>query len=135
MALSCPSSANYFSSIHECIPLTIAALPSFLTSITASVSCSNITVRTVDNLEGLRYCGVVKGELRILLSDLTADYSSLYDIATIEGLCSIVAIDVLGDDVDDVGCRSIGDCEQQHDELECVCALALHQYETHAACL
>ena len=94
MALSCPSSANYFSSIHECIPLTIAALPSFLTSITASVSCSNITVRTVDDLEGLRYCGVVKGELRILLSDLTADYSSLYDIATIEGLCSIVAINV-----------------------------------------
>ena len=87
LALACGSDASYFSSIDECIALSIAAVPAFLQSITFTKPCSgNVTVRTVDELEGLRYCGSLTGSLTIGVSDLTADYSALYDIATIQGL-------------------------------------------------
>ena len=87
LALACGSDASYFSSIDECIALSIAAVPAFLQSITYLRPCSgNVTVRTVDELEGLRYCGSLTGSLTIGVSDLTADYSALYDVETIQGL-------------------------------------------------
>ena len=90
MALVCGLGASYFSSIDECVPLSIAAMPAFLQSITFLRACrGNVTVRTVDELEGLRYCDSVTGSLTISVSDLTADYSSLYDVDTIEGSMSL----------------------------------------------
>ena len=88
MALKCGSAGSYFSSIDECIPLSIAAMPVFIHSIIFKTPCNfgNVTVQTVDELERLRYCGVLDGSLTIAVSDLTADYSALYDIATIQGL-------------------------------------------------
>ena len=88
LALTCGSDTSYFSSIDECVPLSIAATPAFLQSITFKTPCNfgNVTVKTVDELEGLRFCGIISGSLSIAVNDLTADYSALYDIATIQGL-------------------------------------------------
>ncbi len=86
LALKCGSGSTYFSLIHECVPLSIAALPSFVSSFTYSIPCNGTTVRTSKDLEGLRYCDIVNGELGIVLGDLTADYSALYDIDIITGL-------------------------------------------------
>ncbi len=86
LALKCGSGSTYFSLIHECVPLSIAALPSFVSSFSNSIPCNGTTVGTNKDLEGLRYCDTVNGELDIVLKDLTADYSALYDIDVITGL-------------------------------------------------
>ena len=87
MDKNCVSGAKYFSSIDECIPLAILSLPEFLQSITYSISCTATSdIRTVDDLEGLRYCGVIASGLNIMVSDLTADYCALYDIVSVQGL-------------------------------------------------
>ena len=86
LALKCGSGSTYFSLIHECVPLSIAALPSFVSSFSNSIPCNGTTVGTNKDLEGLRYCDTVNGELDIVLKDLTADYSALYDIDIITGL-------------------------------------------------
>ena len=63
-------------------------MPVFIHSIMFKTPCSfgNATVQTADDLEALRYCSVLDGSLTIAVPDLTADYSALYDIATIQGL-------------------------------------------------
>ena len=63
-------------------------MPVFIHSIIFKTPCSfgNVTVQTADDLEALRYCSVLDGSLTIAITDLTADYSALYDIATIQGL-------------------------------------------------
>ena len=87
MAKNCGSGAKYFSSIDECIPLAKLALPEFLQSITYSIPCTATSgIRTVDDLEGLRYCRAIESGLNIMVSDLTADYSALYDISIVQGL-------------------------------------------------
>ena len=87
VAKNCGSGAKYFSSIDECIPLAKLALPEFLQSITYSIACTATSdIRTVDDLEGLRYCGSIESGLNIMVSDLTADYSALYDISSVQGL-------------------------------------------------
>jgi hypothetical protein len=87
VAKNCGSGAKYFSSIDECIPLAKLALPEFLQSITYSIACTVTSdIRTVDDLEGLRYCGVIQSGLNIMVGDLTADYSALYDISSVQGL-------------------------------------------------
>ena len=87
VALSCGPNESYFSSIHECIPLGIAAKPEFLQGITFTFPCSvGNVVTTVDELEAFRYCGSIIGPLTITVADETADYSTFYDIVRIDGL-------------------------------------------------
>ena len=87
MALSCGPNESYFSSIHECIPLSIAARAEFLQGITFTFPCSVGNVaRTADELEAFRYCGSIVGPLTIAVTDQAADYSALYDIVSIDGL-------------------------------------------------
>ena len=85
IAKTCGSSSKYFQSIDECVPLTIATLSTFLSSITYVKTCNGGTISTTDGLEALRYCTVINGSLVIAVSDLTADYSALHDIVTIQG--------------------------------------------------
>ena len=87
VALSCGPDESYFSSIHECIPLSIAGRAEFLQGITFTFPCSvGEVVTTADELEAFRYCGSIVGPLTIAVADGTADYSALYDIVSIDGL-------------------------------------------------
>ena len=85
MALSCDSNATYYASIDTCVPLDIVALPLFLASFLAVKTCNGGTVATSDDVEALRYCRAISGGLTISVSG-TADYTALYDIASISGL-------------------------------------------------
>ena len=76
---------NYFSTIDECLPLSLAELPSFLSAITRVKVCNGSVVRTIGDLEGLRYCNQVDGSLLIYLNDSSADFKALYDITSISG--------------------------------------------------
>ena len=86
MAKSCGASAKYFASIDECIPLSIAAAPLFLATFQYANICPGGELKTIMDLEGMRYCNNVNGGLTISVDDVNADYSSLYDIRTISGL-------------------------------------------------
>ena len=114
MAKNCGSGAKYFSSIDECIPLANLSLPEFLQSITYSITCTAASdIRTVDDLEGLRYCGVIESGLTIMVSDLTADYSALHDIVSVQGLKRVIVLDFLV--ISMLLCRSADSCQQQHE--------------------
>ena len=128
LALKCGSDSTYFSLIHECVPLSIAALPSFVLSFSNSVACNGTTVRTSKDLEGLRYCIVVNGELDIILGDLTADYSVLTDIVSITGLS---LLECLWHYFNECMSRSVADCQQQHLNLELVCSSVACQRAEH----
>ena len=88
MARNCDNSAKYFSSIDECVPLSIASSTVFLDTFTSSVNpCSpSGPIETVADLEALRYCGYVNGSLTIAVKDSNADFSALRDIQVISGL-------------------------------------------------
>ena len=101
VALSCTGNATFFSSIYACVPSSIVSLPSFLPSFLAGKQCAGQTVSTTAQLEGLRFCTSVTGALTVTVDDAEADYSSLFDIATINGArscharCCIVFSDAL----------------------------------------
>jgi hypothetical protein len=80
----CGSNATYFASIDTCVPSSILALPSFLSSFQSVKTCSGRTVATSDGVEALRYCRAISGGLTISVSG-TADYTALYDIASVSG--------------------------------------------------
>ena len=85
VALSCAGNATFFSSIYACVPSSIVSLAAFLPSFLAGKQCTGLTVGTAAQLEGLRYCTSVTGALTVTVNDASADFSSLYDIATISG--------------------------------------------------
>ena len=76
----------YFSDIHECVALNIAGMLAFLDALLTSRVCMGGVIRTLIELEALRYCNIIIGSLTIAVNAITADYSSLYDIETITGL-------------------------------------------------
>jgi len=43
-------------------------------------------IASSSDLEALRYCNVINGNLTISVSDGSADYTALYDISVITGL-------------------------------------------------
>ena len=93
--LQCGDDAAYFDSIDECVPLSIAALPAFQAGIQLSKRCPGRVVRTVDDLEAVRFCTIVTGTLVLEVNDADADFTALHDIDEIQGRCWC-------DDADDV---------------------------------
>ena len=85
--LVCAASAAFFASIDACVPNSIVSLAAFLPSFLAGKQCAGATVDTAAELEGLRYCMHITGPLTLTVDDAAADYSSLYDIASIDGVC------------------------------------------------
>ena len=81
-ALSCGSNAVFYSSIYACVPLSIASLSLFTTLIPCTVG----VVRTVAELQTLRYCHVYTTDVIVEIDDPTADYSVLYDTISIQGV-------------------------------------------------
>lgn len=82
----CDSTSTYFSLINECISNDYASLPAFLEAFEAGHTCHGGNITTVDELEGLRYCDTIAGDLAILVADANADFTSLYDIEIVEGI-------------------------------------------------
>ena len=83
---TCPSGYRYFSSIDECVSSSIASLPVFSNALIATHSCIGGSIKTVHQLEALRTCDTVMGSLTIEIYDISADFTSLYDINVIEGM-------------------------------------------------
>ena len=69
----------------------------FLGAVLVQHVCPGRVVRTLDDLEALRTCGVINGSLTIVLNDTNADYTSLFDIETIQGLNYLNPVDCLHD--------------------------------------
>ena len=61
-------------------------MPAFLASFTNTKTCSGGTVKTVDDLEALRYCATISGHLDIQVNDGNADFGSLHGIGAINGM-------------------------------------------------
>ena len=68
------------------MPQTIAATSDFVQSFRYKKLCSGGSVRSQADLEALRFCTVVSGPLSIEVGDAAADYSALFDIATVQGM-------------------------------------------------
>ena len=100
IAKQCGSSGKYFYSIDECIPLSIASNKAFLDAFLIDNSCNESVIDTVEKLEGLRYCKKLTTGLTISLYDEDADFSSVFDIETIQGepvVDSVLMADVMQD--------------------------------------
>ena len=89
LAPTCSKSSSYFSSLDECVPLSIYKSPQFLSATHQSRVCSGSQVTSPSQLEQLRYCTNIQGALNITVSSASADYSSLYDIEAVQGLFDI----------------------------------------------
>ncbi len=59
--------------------------PSFLPAFQREKRCFGSIVRTVAELEGLRFCEVIVGSLTIEVEDASADFTALHYIRAIEG--------------------------------------------------
>jgi hypothetical protein len=90
VAQSCGSNANYFSSIDECVLLAIASLTKFLTAYQNVVSCPGGVVSSNADLEAYRFCQYITGSLVIQFYDLSADFSVLYDLTSLDGLTIVM---------------------------------------------
>ena len=86
MAPTCSSNATYFATLNECVPDTLLALPAFTSAILRQLSCAGGVISTAAQLESMRFCTHVTGSLVITI-DVPADYSSLFNIAVIDGWC------------------------------------------------
>lgn len=82
----CPRGSSYFTSIDECVPLAIAALPAFRQAFSIGKTCAGGRVSTVEALEALRFCTAINSSLMIVVDDVDADFTSLHDIVSIGGL-------------------------------------------------
>jgi hypothetical protein len=87
-ALECEESSKNFAKIHACVSMAAASSPAFVKAFTETNYCAgNRVIRTKQELESLRYCDYIRdGELTIEVDDATADFYSMNDIDTIEGL-------------------------------------------------
>ena len=90
IADSCDIGSTYYSSIDSCVPQSISSLALFVSAFSFMRTCASVSVYTVADLEALRYCNLITGDLAIFVSDSTADFSSLHDIITIQGLYLLI---------------------------------------------
>ena len=61
-------------------------MPAFLEAFEAAHSCSGRTIRTAEDLNGLRFCNTVTGALTIAVNDPLADFEALRDMGIVMGL-------------------------------------------------
>ena len=83
---ACAANFKYFADIDECVSLSFTSSTAFLRAYLSDKVCSGLVVRTLTDLEGLRYCETISSALTIEINDPNADYTALYDIKTINGL-------------------------------------------------
>ena len=83
---ACDAASLYYSAIDECVAITTASKSSFLAGFQTDKMCTAATVQSKADLEGLRYCTVVAGDLRLVVNDGAADFTALRDIKQITGV-------------------------------------------------
>ena len=112
VALECDESSKYLGRIHACVPLTIASSPLFAIAFSEIKYCQgNRVIRTIEELESLRYCDYIRGGgLTIEVQDAAADFYSMNDIDTIEGSFVTMKSEIR----DVMSCRATCDTRQQH---------------------
>ncbi len=86
VARLCDGTSSYYKSLDECLPAEIAGTQEFIDAFQSQWICPGGVIADGAALERLRYCQVINGSLEITISDLTADFSVLYDISRIDGL-------------------------------------------------
>ena len=82
----CGPDGKYFEVIDECVSLYLASMPAFLQAFEVAHECSGRTVRTAEDLNGLRYCDTMAGELIVAVNDPLADFDVFRDMEVILGL-------------------------------------------------
>ena len=85
LKLACPAGFSLFSSINECINTTAISNIDFLAALEYSVPCPGGVIATAAELEIMRFCTVISGNLEITVKDPLADYTALWDIQQITG--------------------------------------------------
>ena len=69
------------------MPETIAATQTFIDNINVAVICPTVAAyRTASDLQSLRFCNRIAGNLVLENTDPDVDFSALYDITIIEGV-------------------------------------------------
>ena len=68
------------------MPLSIASLSAFVSAFELSNVCNGRTVRTAEDLNGLRFCDTVTGALTVTVNDPFADFEVFRDIEMLTGL-------------------------------------------------
>ena len=81
---TCSAESTFFAPIAECIPVALASTNEFLVALTGKRTCNGGLIQTQSDLERLRFCQVVTGNLIINASSV-ADFTALFDIQTIQG--------------------------------------------------
>ena len=89
VAPTCPPNSTYYSTIQECVDVSIASLLAFASAIQLQLPCAGGVISTAAQLESLRFCTSITGPLVITVSQ-PADYTSLHSIASIAGLSVLI---------------------------------------------
>ena len=77
---------TYLPSIQECVSQAFDPNPEFLAELLQAKVCVGGIVATIEQLEALRFCNIINSSLVLTINDATADFTSLHDIAAIQGL-------------------------------------------------
>ena len=85
-SVACSTGSVYFASINECVDAAVTVLPVFAASFSAGKTCAGGLVTSQSDLEALRFCTYITSSLTIAVDDPNADFSPLFDIASISGL-------------------------------------------------
>ena len=83
--LDCGPDGKYFEITDECVSLYLASMPAFLEAFEVAHLCSGRTVRTPEELNGLRFCDTMVDDLIVVVNDPLADFTVLRDMEVILG--------------------------------------------------
>ena len=84
---SCGANSTFFDTLAECVPNSVAALPTFASAITGLLKCPGGTISTKTQLESLRFCYEITGPLILTVNDASEyDFYALYDIDSVHGM-------------------------------------------------
>lgn len=67
-------------------------MSAFLDAFQAGKVCKESEIDSLEKLEGLRYCKRISTGLTISVYDDEADFTSVFDIQTIEGQCANIDV-------------------------------------------
>ena len=85
MAPVCNAVSIYIDSIDSCVQTNILSSTVFAATIGLIKSCRGGLIQTAADLERLRFCQVINDSLVITANFPGADFTSLFDIQTIDG--------------------------------------------------
>ncbi len=77
-------------SIDGCVLSSEASSDVFVRAFSAVKSCTgDRVIRTLDELESLRFCDIIEGSLSIEVDDIDADFEALNELTIVRGLCPL----------------------------------------------